>query len=155
MSDSTQDTSATPLPAEVPLTGSARHDDILSGAHQLINECWGWLKSALPEHDLKDTVLNNFKQAWDNTVALVRAEADRALTVLREQQPAVEEAAQTVESELVTAGQEAVTGVAQEVEKAVGAEVPSSGAAESPSTAPSAPAPNASSTSVSESPTAP
>lgn len=117
--------------------GLANHEAVATPEHQLLMDRFkslfqgalDYVKNHLPEHDLKSTVVDNIKGAWDNTAAVIKAEADTEFQKLKAQG---EEAAQGA----LAAGEQIATEAAAGVEQAAGSVVESNaGTNPSPTTA--------------------
>lgn len=141
--------------------GLANHEAVATPEHQLLMDRFkslfqgalDYVKNHLPEHDLKSTVVDNIKGAWDNTAAVIKAEADTEFQKLKAQG---EEAAQGA----LAAGEQIATEAAAGVEQAAGSVVESNAGTSNAGNAPAAGtaaatggAPDGASTSAAESAT--
>lgn len=98
---------ATPIEPQS-LVGSPEHQSLLDRFEQLFTGAWEYVQQHLPEHTLKPTVLNNLKQAYDNTAAIVKADLAATVGKLEEQAKTAE---QTAMQGAESAGEAAVAGV--------------------------------------------
>lgn len=101
---------ATPIePQEV--TYSPKHQNLADQIEQGVTGLWKWFEQYLPEHAThKPNALNNLKQAYDNAIAAVKADAEATAQKLADEgKAALETGIQGAES----AAQDALTGVAQ------------------------------------------
>lgn len=104
--------SAEPIVPQSIHNATTDHQSLLDRIEQTLTGAWHALDSILPAHELRDTVLNNVKAAYDNSAKIVKDDLEKSLA---EAAPIAETAVSDVESAVVSGAENVVKDVAEAV----------------------------------------